>query len=131
MAERRPQAGWGHETDQPPAGRFAMALVGTAVFVPLCALGIWWLLSTLWQAPGPDAPTPRPDAVAPRPGMPAPEDEPAAHSRRLDDRLESYGWVDREAGIAHVPIGRAMDRMVADPPQHESPPAPDNGERNR
>ena len=26
-------------------------------------------------------------------------------------RLESYGWVDRQKGIAHVPIERAMDMI--------------------
>lgn len=29
--------------------------------------------------------------------------------------LDSYGWVDREAGIARVPIGRAMELMT---PRH-------------
>jgi hypothetical protein len=24
-------------------------------------------------------------------------------------RLDSYGWIDREAGIAHIPIERALD----------------------
>jgi hypothetical protein len=28
------------------------------------------------------------------------------------ERLGSYGWVDRGAGVAHVPIGRAMDLVV-------------------
>ncbi|HVU18126.1 MAG TPA: hypothetical protein VHD32_14460 [Candidatus Didemnitutus sp.] len=27
--------------------------------------------------------------------------------------LESYGWVDRPAGVAHIPIGRAMEILVA------------------
>jgi len=43
--------------------------------------------------------------------------------RRLDawradhkQRLESYGWVDRKKGIAHIPIEAAMDRVVAAPP---------------
>jgi hypothetical protein len=28
--------------------------------------------------------------------------------------LESYGWVDRDAGIIHIPIERAMDRVAAE-----------------
>lgn len=28
------------------------------------------------------------------------------------ERLRSYGWVDRGAGVAHVPIDRAMDLVV-------------------
>lgn len=29
--------------------------------------------------------------------------------RAQQERLESYGWVDRRAGIAHIPIERAFD----------------------
>ncbi|HVE84307.1 MAG TPA: hypothetical protein VND93_15730 [Myxococcales bacterium] len=29
-------------------------------------------------------------------------------------RLGSYGWVDRDAGVIHVPITRAMDEVVSD-----------------
>lgn len=28
------------------------------------------------------------------------------------DHLNSYGWVDRERGIAHIPIDRAMEMMA-------------------
>jgi hypothetical protein len=41
--------------------------------------------------------------------------------RRLDNLmqekrrwLESYGWVDKDAGIIHIPIERAMDRVAAE-----------------
>jgi hypothetical protein len=37
----------------------------------------------------------------------APRDRQAQHKR-----LESYGWVDRDAGVIHIPIQRAMERMV-------------------
>jgi hypothetical protein len=36
-------------------------------------------------------------------------DERAAHRRELD----GLGWVDRDAGIAHIPIDRAIDMVVA------------------
>ena len=29
-----------------------------------------------------------------------------------EQRLESWGWVDRKAGIVHMPIDRAMDLVV-------------------
>jgi len=29
-----------------------------------------------------------------------------------EDQLNSYGWVDKDAGIAHIPIQRAMDLIV-------------------
>jgi hypothetical protein len=31
---------------------------------------------------------------------------------REDAALESYGWVDRERGIAHIPVERAMELLV-------------------
>jgi hypothetical protein len=31
-------------------------------------------------------------------------------------RLSSYGWIDRARGIAHIPIEKAMQQVVADPP---------------
>jgi hypothetical protein len=39
----------------------------------------------------------------------------AEHYRRKDrETLNSYGWVDRQKGIIHVPIDRAIDRLLAD-----------------
>jgi len=29
-----------------------------------------------------------------------------------EDQLNSYGWVDKDAGVAHIPIQRAMDLVV-------------------
>jgi hypothetical protein len=29
-----------------------------------------------------------------------------------NERLESWGWVDRKAGLVHMPIQEAMDRVV-------------------
>jgi len=29
-----------------------------------------------------------------------------------EDRLNSYGWVDQKAGVAHIPIEKAMDLIV-------------------
>jgi hypothetical protein len=36
----------------------------------------------------------------------------AEHARRLS----TYGWVDRPKGIAHIPIEKAMQQVVAAPP---------------
>ena len=30
------------------------------------------------------------------------------------DRLSSYGWVDRKAGVVHIPIERAIDLVAAE-----------------
>jgi hypothetical protein len=50
--------------------------------------------------------------------VPAPrlQDDPAADRLRVQqeqlERLNSYGWVDRHAGIARIPIDRAMDILA-------------------
>jgi hypothetical protein len=56
--------------------------------------------------------------AAPAPTPPAPRLE-AQSGQALDpyraaeqQRLSSYGWVDRQAGVAHMPIDRAMDLVA-------------------
>jgi hypothetical protein len=63
--------------------------------------------------------------------VPAPhlQGNPAADLARLKtqslDRLNSYGWVNREAGIAHIPIDRAMDILARSGlPKVAAPPNP-------
>jgi len=67
-----------------------------------------------------DAP-PSPVAEANRPLVPAgpqlqatPEVDLAAFRHAEDLVLEGWGWVDRPAGIAHVPVDVAIDRVAAD-----------------
>jgi hypothetical protein len=52
--------------------------------------------------------------------LPTQGEEQRAKERR---RLDSYGWVDRDAGIAHIPIDRAIDQIAAGAgqPSEESP----------
>lgn len=38
----------------------------------------------------------------------APAEDLAALKERAETRLGSYGWVDREQGIAHIPLADAM-----------------------
>jgi hypothetical protein len=63
--------------------------------------------------------------------VPAPhlQGNPAAELSRLKaqslDRLNTYGWVNREAGIAHIPIDRAMDILAKSGlPKVAAPPNP-------
>jgi hypothetical protein len=41
-----------------------------------------------------------------------PEADLAAYVRKEQHLLGSYGWVDREHGIAHIPIEIAMERLA-------------------
>jgi hypothetical protein len=44
------------------------------------------------------------------------------------ERLRSYGWVNRDAGVAHMPIERAMELVIQgvrpQPPAQAEPPRP-------
>ena len=33
---------------------------------------------------------------------------------RQRERLHGYGWVDRDAGVVHVPIEQAIERVVSE-----------------
>jgi hypothetical protein len=41
-----------------------------------------------------------------------PLDEMKEYRKMVDEKSESYGWVTKEAGIAHIPISRAKDLIV-------------------
>jgi hypothetical protein len=56
------------------------------------------------------------------PGQAAPRiftDHPLVELRNLkkeyDDQLSSYGWVDKNAGVVHIPIDRAKDMLLSQP----------------
>ena len=75
--------------------------------------------------------TQRPPLFALDVDVPAPhlQGNPAADLARLKtqslDRLNTYGWVNREAGIAHIPIERAMDILARSGlPKVAAPPNP-------
>ena len=95
--------------------RGALAIAGGIVFA---LAGSWWLLHRL----GPVANTAHPPAAIPAPRLqPAPQDERAAYFAEKEKRLGSYGWVDRQAGVAHIPLDEAM-RLMAVRRQQENKP---------
>jgi hypothetical protein len=54
------------------------------------------------------------DAPQGAPGLSsAPQPELQQGRREKEARLHSAGWVDREAGIAHIPIEDAMDILAS------------------
>lgn len=47
-----------------------------------------------------------------------------------DERLNSYGWVDQKAGVARIPIDRAMDLLAQKGlPVREAAPTKESGKR--
>jgi len=95
--------------------RGALAILGGIVFA---VGGSWWLLRTL----GPAANTAQPPNAMPAPRLQsAPQPERAAYFAEKQQRLDSAGWVDRGAGIAHIPLQEAM-RLAAARHQKETAP---------
>lgn len=68
----------------------------------------------LLRARGPAANTPPQAFHAPAPLLQtAPEIERAAYFAEKERLTGSYGWVDRQAGIARIPVDRAMALLAA------------------
>lgn len=44
--------------------------------------------------------------------QPSPQEDLEQMRQRTRDILNSYGWMDREAGVVRIPIERAMDLMI-------------------
>lgn len=92
--------------------------VAMLVFLPLSIGGIGALMVTVWGAP---ERLPTPFVQEREPPAPRLQENPrtdlAQRRARWDERLNGYGWVDREAGIVHIPIERAMDRVAGGAPE--------------
>jgi hypothetical protein len=87
----------------------AAAILGGIVFAVVAAWATWHYLGSGSGANrGPGAAK----AEAPR-LLTAPQPDRAAYFAEKQRVIDSYGWVDRQAGIARIPVGEAM-RLMAD-----------------
>jgi hypothetical protein len=123
----------GHETRD-----FSMRVVilfGTCLAVLLAgSLALMaWLFDIFNVTPPGQGLRGAPVAATP-PSPPGPRLQPSPTQDMLEmlqaenARLQSYGWVDRSAGIARMPIDRAMEFVVQQglPSWHEIPVLPDD-----
>ena len=92
--------------------------VGLLVICLLSGVGVFFMLRgfVTWRAVQAAGSTP---LVAPAPTAAAPQ-LLARPERELDrvrreekEQLDSYGWVDQAAGVAHIPVERAIDIVAA------------------
>lgn len=119
-----------HETRDLPARVPVYAIAFTAVTVPLGALAMWLLMETVWQEapqPPPLFPEESPSETRAPPLQQSPPADMAELERDQEGRLSRAGWVDREAGVVHLPIDRAMELTVErglPGPQSGAPPSP-------
>ncbi|EPC03752.1 hypothetical protein L861_00210 [Litchfieldella anticariensis FP35 = DSM 16096] len=117
-----------YETRDVPA-RLPFGIIAFMVlFVPLGLLIVWALMTTVWRmAPEPDSPFAGPRSEMQGPRLQAdPTRDYAAFSRDIERQLNSVGWVNREAGIVHIPIEQAkralLRRGLPDSGQNVNPP---------
>ena len=77
----------------------------------VCALGAAALM-LYEQAPAANTP-PHPFAGKAPLLQPAPQPDRAAYVEEKRRATQTYGWVDRQAGIARIPLDEAMKLMAA------------------
>jgi hypothetical protein len=108
-----------HEHARVDARLLHRVALGLGVALVVIAALMYPLLR-FWLAPqltaGLQAPPPAPRLQA------DPVTDLAAERAQQRQRLQSYRWVDRDAGIAQIPIGRAMALLVAN---HATAPTSD------
>ena len=114
--------------DRPPAGyetsdvairgivRFG---IGLAVATAVVVVAMWGFFRVLLRREDRvDVPVPAMVAASlrrtpPEPRLEANPLEPRRRMRAREDAvLTTYGWVDRQTGVARIPIGRAMELLV-------------------
>jgi hypothetical protein len=107
----------GHERRDIDVRLIGLGAFGLAVILAGGLALMAWLFNILDARPeeqgrrgAPQAATP-PRPLAPR-LQTAPRQEMQEMLRADQARLQSYGWVDRAAGLARIPIERAMELLV-------------------
>jgi hypothetical protein len=116
--------------------------IGLGVATVLIVVGMWVLFRILQRREARvDAPVPPMVAASLRRTPPEPrlEPNPLEPRRRMQARedavLSTYGWVDRDTGVARIPIGRAMELLVekglppSKPVMPTATPGPADGRR--
>lgn len=116
MSDRDRPAGR-YETADAPAARIALVAPIMVVVLAAAALALWGLLALF--RPAPPAPGFGPSRLEraareiPPPRLQVdPQIDLEALRAQQAERLSSYGWVDRERNIVHIPIDEAMDRLA-------------------
>lgn len=110
----------GHETSDVSISAIVKFGAGLAIVAVVVHVLLWGLLRSFeTSAKERDRPVPAMVAASLRrtPREPRLEPNPLAPriaaQAREDALLSSYGWADRGAGVARIPIDRAMDLLVA------------------
>ena len=116
----------GHETGDAPLAPIVAGVVALVVMLGLSVLASTWIAAAWIGRPLPlEQPTGlATPAAPPPPPEPRLEEQPGAQLREVraaeEAVLTSTAWVDRQNGIARIPIDRAIDILAANPPSARS-----------
>lgn len=107
----------GHETRDVRVSGVVWFAVGLAVMLAAIALSLVGLYHVFKQThPSPDAASRlalHPQMIAPAPRLQTNDAADLEKFRAAEEaQLHSYGWIDRSAGIIHLPIARAMELIA-------------------
>jgi len=117
MDEPRPEdVAAGHEFRDVNVRALVLFGLGLAVLIGVTMLGGWWLF-VHYAVHQPRAKGSAGEQVEPGPyAEPKIQVNPSVDLEQLrtheETVLHSYGWTDRQAGVARIPIERAMDLVV-------------------
>ena len=102
-----------HEADLTQGRPLLMLLLASVIGVPVICLVLWWVLLFLTPETGPAVFEPQAYPTGPAPELQVhPIADFEALHRQQQERLNSLGWVNREEGIGHLPIERAMTLLA-------------------
>jgi hypothetical protein len=108
----------GHELSDLSPRNISFFGIGLAALIIFVLFAIYGLMAWLRESAARRAEPPSPLSVtrAPTPG-PQLLIEPGRAMKNMrhqeQARLKSYGWIDQEKGIVHIPIERAIDMLAA------------------
>jgi len=115
MDEPRHTSGGSHEKSDINIGKVALFGFLLLAIIGLAGLLIPWLLFERTAEPDGAASPPLYEAQKPPP-PPRLQSDPMLDLKQLreaeEKQLHSYGWIDRDLGLVHVPIERAIELVA-------------------
>ncbi len=110
---RQPAAtGPAHEPDRTNARALTAWTIGLVGLIVLTIVVVTWLLGFLSAAKRPQSRPPRTGPAAAEHWRNPPTDLERLR-RQETQNLNTYGWIDRDAGVVRIPVERAMELMAA------------------
>jgi hypothetical protein len=113
---RPPELGTaGHELRDVSVGKVALFGIGLMMLIVVGAVVAWFTFRYFTGLPREGAGYPPVPAqqLPPTPRLQVFPVEDLAKKRAAEEsQLDSYGWIDRQNGVVHIPIERAMELVV-------------------